>query len=122
MTAAASRIVRLPGRARFSGTSRNPHRAVLSAAIGWGVFGQGPGMNRGGAIGRGLPEGGDPAVLGIGPAAPRQARVVATTAAMVNAPRERRRAHRRCARVRADLPLFRTDDRLPTLLPCSAMR
>ncbi len=49
MTAAASLIVRPPGRERFSDTSRNPHRALLSASIGSGGFGQGPGTNRDGA-------------------------------------------------------------------------
>ncbi|MGW6573719.1 hypothetical protein ACWGAN_16275 [Streptomyces sp. NPDC054945] len=46
MTAAAGSMVRPPGRERFSGTSRKPHRALPSASIGSGGFGQGPGTNR----------------------------------------------------------------------------
>ncbi|MFE8016123.1 hypothetical protein ACFU3O_25685 [Streptomyces antibioticus] len=48
-TATASRIVRPPGRDRFSGTSRNPHRP----GTGSGVGGHGPGTNRADAAGRG---------------------------------------------------------------------
>lgn len=53
MTAAASRMVRPPGRVRFSGTSRYPQRAVARASIGSGVLGQGPGTKRAPAAGAG---------------------------------------------------------------------
>jgi hypothetical protein len=76
-------MVRPPGRERFSGTSRKPHCAPLSAAMGSGGFGQGPGTNRDGAAALGPADwaGGDAALLGVGPIAARQTRAAAAVIA-----------------------------------------
>ncbi|MEU5186558.1 hypothetical protein AB0G83_05255 [Streptomyces klenkii] len=90
MIATASLMVRPPGRVRFSGTSRKPHRALLSASMGSGGFGQAPGTNPGGvrpgpAVRAGadeeLPADADEALLGIGTNAARQARAAAAVTA-----------------------------------------
>lgn len=87
MTATGSSMVRLPGRERFSGTSRTPQRAPFSASIGSGGSGQAPGTNRGAAVSVGpVPADGareDAALLEVPPNAARQTRAAAAAAALV---------------------------------------
>ncbi|MER5936696.1 hypothetical protein ABT121_05165 [Streptomyces sp. NPDC001928] len=101
MIATVSRMVRPLRRARFSGTSRTPHRP----GIGSGVSGQGPGTNRVGATGRGSLAGAGTAPLGVGASTARKAIPAARNAAPVRAFRTRRRADRYRVRRRTNLPL-----------------